>query len=191
MISPQDYLNVRTWLEQARRPLLVTHRRPDGDAIGALAALTLALRELGCEPRPTLFEPFPARYAYLQDLADWHHWPEQRQRLVGECDAVVILDTCAWSQLEDVADFLPQAPRTLVIDHHPTRDPIATRPGDLQLFDETAGAVCLILAEWVRACGVRVTPPIATALLRPVWAPTAVGSASPIPTDGCSALPPI
>ncbi len=165
MPDHHSYRNVRDWLKECRRPLLVTHRRPDGDAIGALTAMTLALPELGLEPRPALFEPFPQRYGLLRGLVAWHDWQASRQVLTAECDALVILDTCAWSQLEAIADYLPQAPRTLVIDHHPTRDPIATRPGDLRLLDQTAGAVCLLIAEWLQAVGLSCTPPIATALM--------------------------
>ena len=164
MIAPDDLHNVRAWFEGCQRPLLVTHRRPDGDAIGALAAMTLALRELGLAPTPVLFEPFPPRYGLLQDMVQWHLWDEERERLRTECDAVAIFDTCSFSQLEPIAAWLPQAPRMLVIDHHPTRDPLATRPQDLQLFDESAGAVCLILAEWVKTVGVPLNPPMATAL---------------------------
>jgi phosphoesterase RecJ-like protein len=152
-------------LEDCRRPLLVTHRRPDGDAIGALAAMTLALRELGLDPQPTLLEPLPPRYELLRQAVRWHRWDQERDALIAQSDAVVIVDTCAWSQLEELADYLPRAPRTLVIDHHPTPDPIATRPGDLRVLDQTAGAVCLLVTEWLRAIGLRLNTQMATALL--------------------------
>lgn len=165
MIAPQDYHNVRTWLEACRRPLLVTHRRPDGDALGALAALTLVLRGWKQDPRPVLYEPFPPRYALLAGLTAWHDWGQEHGKLTAECDALVILDTCAAAQLEPLAGYLPHAARTLVIDHHATRDPLATRATDLCLFDESAGAVCLLIAEWMKTAGVALTAPIATALL--------------------------
>jgi phosphoesterase RecJ-like protein len=98
-------------------------------------------------------------------MVPWWQWAAKRAALVAESDAVVIVDTCAYAQLEAVADWLPHAPRTLVIDHHPTRDPVATRPGDLRLLDESAGAVCVMLLELFRALGVRPDAPTATALL--------------------------
>ena len=164
MIAEHEYHNARAWFEGCRRPLLVAHRRPDGDALGALAALSIALRHLGHEPLPTLFEEFPTRYTLLRDATQWHDWDTERAELTQRCDAVVILDTCARSQLETIADWLPNAPRTLVIDHHPTRDDIGTRPGDLRLIDERAAAVCLPVAELLLAAGVPFSQPIATAL---------------------------
>ncbi len=164
MIGASEYHNVRQWLDGCRRPLLVSHRRPDGDALGALAGMALALRELGQEPTVALFEPFPRRYANLQDLVAWRRWDQEQPALAATCDALVILDTCSLSQLEPIAAFLPQAPRTLVIDHHPTRDAIGTRPGDFCLFDEEAAALCLVIAEWIRAVGMPLRPPMAMAL---------------------------
>jgi phosphoesterase RecJ-like protein len=164
MVDPLEYHNVGAWLQHCQRPLLITHRRPDGDALGALVAAALALRTRGLDPRPTLFEAFPPRYALLRDLVPWHRWPEERAALEADSDALVIVDTCASTQLGPIAAYLPRAPRTLVIDHHPTPDPLATRPGDLRLLDETAGAVCLILTELVRALDVPLSPPLATAL---------------------------
>lgn len=165
MIPSEAYHNVRTWLIGGRRPLLVTHRRPDGDALGAMAAMTYALRALGLDPQPALYEPLPQRYALLAGDIRWQSWAAERARLVAACDTVVVLDTCAWSQLEPVADYLPTAPRTLVIDHHPTRDALAQRPGDLLLCDESAGAVCVLVAEWMETVGLKTDPPTARALL--------------------------
>jgi phosphoesterase RecJ-like protein len=164
MIAEADYHNVTAWLGACRRPLLLSHRRPDGDALGALGGMSVALRALGLDPRVALYEPFPARYALIEDTAIWCLWQEHGGKLEAECDAVLVLDTCAAAQLEAVLAFLNRAPRTLVFDHHATRDPIGTRPGDLRLFDESASAVCLMVAEWVATAGVTLEPRLATAL---------------------------
>jgi bifunctional oligoribonuclease and PAP phosphatase NrnA len=165
MLQPQNLHNVRTWLGGCRRPLLITHQRPDGDALGAVAALARTLPALGLAPQPALFAPLPPRYAMLADLVAWERWDLHRDALAAECDAVIVLDTCAWAQLEPLADWLRDAPRTLVIDHHPTRDPLGVRPGDLRLIDEEAGATCLILHEWRASARLPLDPPTATALL--------------------------
>ena len=165
MNSESEYHNVTKWLDGSRRPMLITHRRPDGDALGALGGLAMALRQRGIEPLAALFDPFPPRYALIQDAAEWYQWDRDRAKLEAECDGLIILDTCALTQLEPIADYLPQAPRTLVLDHHTTRDDIGTRPGDLRLIDESASAVALMVAEWAQAAGVKMEPLLATALL--------------------------
>ncbi|MGD8450264.1 MAG: DHHA1 domain-containing protein [Phycisphaerae bacterium] len=164
MIAEQDYHNVMEWLSECQRPLLLTHQRPDGDALGAMGGLALALGQRGARPAAALYEPFPWRYTYFQEAARWTDWKTEGERLRRECDAVIVVDTCALAQLEPVAEWLPQAPRTLVIDHHTTRDAIGERPGDLRLIDVSASAVCLLIAEWVRATQVACSPLMATAL---------------------------
>lgn len=129
-----------------------------------MAAMSLALRARGSEPEALLFEDLPRQYSLFQRFVNWRMWDEVRDVAPGECDAVIVLDTCAFSQLEPAVDFLRAAPRTLVIDHHATRDPIGTREGDLRLFDETASAASLIVAEWAASAGIQLSEQMATAL---------------------------
>lgn len=164
MINEIDYQAATAWLRQFRRPLMFSHRRPDGDAIGSLAAVALALKQLDIEPFVTLFDPIPPRYDFLKDNVAWYLWDEVRDVVKTECDAVMILDTCAFAQLEPAAEFLQQCPETLVIDHHLTRDRLAHRDGDLQLIDPTAAATSVIIAEWIASAGLKMDAPIATAL---------------------------
>jgi len=165
MIAPAEYHNAQRWLAGYRHPLILTHRRPDGDALGGVAALARVLTASGVQARPALYEPMPPRYGLLHDMVNWHRWDLEQATLRAETDAVVLIDTCAWSQLDPVADFLQHAPPLLVIDHHPTCDPIGTRPGDLRVIDTSAGAVCVLVAEFIRAAGFAVDTPAATALL--------------------------
>lgn len=164
MIDSQDFDNVRTWFETCERPLLIAHQRPDGDALGAMAGLAGALEAMGKRPMPALYAAIPRRYALLASQATWRRWDEDRESLVAEADAMVILDTCAYAQLEPIEEFVRDAPRTLVIDHHPTRDEIGTRPDDFRLIDDSAGAACLIVAEWLAAMSALSDARVATSL---------------------------
>jgi phosphoesterase RecJ-like protein len=119
------------------------------------------LSKRGASPIAALFAPFPPRYAHLEPLAQWDQWDDA---LKEQVDSVVILDTCSNAQLEPVANFLVTAPPVLVVDHHATRDTIATRACDLRVLDETASATCLLVAELVRALGTPFDTSLATAL---------------------------
>lgn len=164
MISDHDFDRVTRWLAECHRPVVVSHERPDGDSLGAMAGMALALRRQGAAPVAALYEPLPQQYGFLNSTVDWRIWDDVRAVVAGDCDAVVLLDTCALAQLAPVAEFLDQAPRTLVIDHHATQDPIGMRAGDLRLFDDTASATCLIMAEWIRSAGLPFDAALATAL---------------------------
>lgn len=152
------------WLAESARPLLISHRRPDGDALGSLVAMARIVESFGKQPLLTVYESLPSRYARFANAATWHNWADQEQILASECDGVIIVDTCSLAQLEPIARFLAVAPRTLVIDHHATRDPIGTRDGDLRFFDETASATALIIAELAAEVGIELSKPLAEAL---------------------------
>jgi len=164
MSTGPDYDSVTRWLETRQRLLLLSHQRPDGDALGALAAMAVALARRGATPQVALFDPYPPRYALLEDCAAWRDWDRHGEELRRFCDGVVIVDTCAHSQLEPAREWLDRAPPTLVIDHHATHDGIAGRPGDLRLIDTGAAAVCVLVAEWVPAFGAAVDAELATPL---------------------------
>lgn len=163
-VETAQSLALTDWLAQRRRPMLVSHRRPDGDAIGALSVLEQALRRRGMQAQPVLFEPFPQRYALLRDASHWRLWDELTPVDGAGFDALVILDTCSFSQLEPIRDFLSSAPPTLVIDHHATTDAIGLRSGDLRIIDPAASATCLMLSEWLLSAGT-IDAAAATALL--------------------------
>ena len=145
-----------------RRPLLITHSKPDGDALGAMIAATLLLRERGADPLPVLFDPVPDRYRFLSESYPLRMFgAEVRESELSGVDGVLILDTCSFSQVEPLAGWLKQTtvPK-LVIDHHVTRDVVA----DDAWFDETASAACVLLCELARDAGWALTPAVATAL---------------------------
>lgn len=163
-LHERDYRPAVEWVGRIKRPLLISHARPDGDALGSLAGMSLVLERIGARPVAVLYEPYPERYGFMRGSVDWRQWLELRDRAANEFDGLIILDTCATAQLQPISGFLNHAPPTLVLDHHATRDEIGTRSGDLRLFDVSASATALLVAEFARAAGVRLDKGIATPL---------------------------
>ncbi len=145
-----------------RKPLLVTHAKPDGDALGSLVAMRAFLREMNAEPMAALFDPIPQRYAIFErfDRLPVLGSDLSQEQLV-DCDSIVILDTCTYSQLGPIADWLQASglPK-LAVDHHISRDDLAT----LYVVDETAAATCQILTEWAQVAGWSIDADVADAL---------------------------
>ena len=136
-----------------RRPLLLSHTRPDCDAIGSLLAMRSFMRSWGVEPMAVQFNPTPPRYAALTCYPPMLVWGDDvSENDLAGVDGVVVLDTCTYTQLKPIADWLRSAPVAKVaVDHHVTRDDLA----DKYVVDESASATCLILCEWARALGWR------------------------------------
>jgi phosphoesterase RecJ-like protein len=148
-IDRADFQAAAQAVSQWRRPLLVTHTRADGDAIGCVAAMRSVLRHGGADPLALLFEPPPDRYAWICGDDPPGVWNVTVQAAdLGRVDGVLVMDTCTYSQLSPIADWLRAAhvPK-VVVDHHQTRDPLA----DIFLIEASASAACLILHDWCRA----------------------------------------
>jgi phosphoesterase RecJ-like protein len=136
-------------LARVKRPLLLSHAKPDGDAIGSLIAMRSFLRAMGGDPTIVIFDGVPYRYDFLERNGKLPVFGKDRfQDRLSDFDAVVIVDTCAGNQVEPLAAWIQQTsiPK-LVVDHHVTRDLQA----DCYVIDEHAAATCLILHEWARA----------------------------------------
>lgn len=134
--------------------VVVTHDRPDGDAVGSLLALSLCLRKLGKRPYAILAGGIPSRYAWLPGAESIRSaWPEP--------PASVIAVDCA--DLERLAPRLPEGwPRPAVnLDHHATN----TRFGEVNLVDPEATATAEVLYDLTSSLGLPLDADIATNLL--------------------------
>jgi phosphoesterase RecJ-like protein len=139
------------------RFLVTTHENPDGDALGSLLAMTLALRELGKDAAMYLFGevPIPNEYEFMKfaELLRGTN-PDVRDRVV------VAVDAANERRLGPQEDMLAQAPLVIDIDHHHDN----TRFGDVNLIVGSASSTGEILRDLFRELGVGLTPEIAEAL---------------------------
>ncbi len=148
--SRSDFARAAETITAWRKPLLLTHSRADGDALGCMVAMHSVLKAGGATPRVLLFDPVSPRYEWLLNGVPVEVSATPTDASLNEADGVLILDTCAYSQMEPAADWLRRAsvPR-IVVDHHVTRDSLA----DTYLIDETASAACLVIFDWAQVAG--------------------------------------
>ena len=140
-------------LQSAQRVLVVSHLRPDGDAVGSLLGLGLSLQTAGKEVQMVLADGVPKNFHHLPGVDLVRHKPE------GGFDLIAVVDC---SDLKRVGDALNGYPiPDLNIDHHPTNLEFAR----LNLVDEEAVATAEMLAEYLPKLRLPITQPIATNLL--------------------------
>ncbi len=137
--------------------LLVTHENPDGDALGSILGLKLALEQLGRDALmflPGETDP-PAEYSImpLHDL---------RRELPQDAPerALVALDCASAKRMGKAADLLPQVPISVNVDHHHDN----TRFAAVNVVVPDASSTGEIVYDLLRELGVTLTPEIAEAL---------------------------
>jgi bifunctional oligoribonuclease and PAP phosphatase NrnA len=139
------------------RFIVTTHENPDGDALGSLVAMTLALRELGKDALMYLFGevPLPNEYEFMQfDGLVRGPNPDPAGRVV------LALDAANERRLGPETALLEKAPFIIDIDHHHDN----TRFGTVNLIVGDASSTGEILADVFRELPVALTPAIAEAL---------------------------
>lgn len=80
------FLPIIGLLERSSSILLVTHRKPDGDAVGSIMGLYKALKLLGKTVIATCADTFPEQFHFLPGLED------VKQEVTGNRDFIVTLD---------------------------------------------------------------------------------------------------
>src|SRR5436305_1591814 len=160
MSSPQTTSEVAAVADAIRsrdRFLLVTHENPDGDALGSILALKLALDQLGKASVMYLSgdAPLPAEYSFMP-LA------ELRRRLPDDWrDRVLVAVDCAnESRIGPEPEPLAGAPLVLDIDHHHDN----SRFGQLNLIVPNASSTGEVLRDLFADLEVELSPEIAEAL---------------------------
>ncbi len=126
------------------RIVVLTHAKPDGDAYGAVIAMSAALRAYEKEVVACVVPPVPANLLELSgsELVTVH----ENGRSLPPAVLYIVLDTGAWSQLGPLRGVVePNLGRTLIIDHHLSGDIDAA----YRLIDGQAGACCEIVADLI------------------------------------------
>jgi phosphoesterase RecJ-like protein len=132
--------------------LLISHIRPDGDAIGSLLGLGLALQTAGKDVQMVLSDGIPRSFRQLPGSG------QVSRKVKKEYDISIVLDC---SDLQRVNGSLGDRTPDLNIDHHVTNLNFAR----LNFVDPQAVATAAILAENLHEWGLAITEPVATALL--------------------------
>ena len=162
-IDGSSFRDIANWIAGWRRPLLISHAKPDGDALGSLVAMRSLLAKRGVAATAILFDPIPDRYARLGRFSPLPVLVNTSDpaSILDSADGLIVLDTCSFSQLEPVAEWIrhTRIPK-LAVDHHSTRDDLADR----YLIDVSAPANCSILFDWAKEIGWAIDAEAAEAL---------------------------
>src|ERR671936_1068686 len=139
------------------RFLIVTHENPDGDALGSLLAMKLALDTLGKDSEMYLYgdAPLPREYGFMPLEGLRRELPPDAPERV-----LVALDCANEQRLGPEPAVVQRAPLTINVDHHHDN----SRFGDVNLVVADASSTGEVLRDIFDDLGVALTPEIAEAL---------------------------
>jgi len=144
---------IKERLEQAKNIVIASHVRPDGDAIGSLLGLGLALMDAGKSVQMVLADGVPASFRHLEGSELIVKQP------TGEHDTFITVDSADFKRVGKIFEDFCQA--DINIDHHKTNENYA----NLNLIEADEVATAAVLASHLPEWGYKITKPIAAALL--------------------------
>lgn len=140
-------------VKTGNRFMVVSHVNPEGDAIGSLLGLTLALKSLGKEVTPYLEDDVPDLFRFLPGADTIVHSLSDN----GPFDATFAVDCGKKDRLGKGFLDLSEPSTIINIDHHVSND----RFGDINVIVPDASATGEIIFDFCRALSIKITREIA------------------------------
>lgn len=158
MNKPPQWGGALDALREAKTVALACHVNPDGDALGSLLGMSLALRKMGKTTYPTWGSSpanVPSNYAFLPGAST-----VVQPGKLPEVDLFVAVDCGDASRVGSIEGVLRKAPRSINIDHHPGNDEFAT----FNVVITDASSTAEIITRMLQDLGLTLDQDIATCL---------------------------
>lgn len=151
-VTEEKILRLEELLADAGRISVVTHTRPDGDAVGSGSAMVAWLRSLGKDACLLLPDPCPDFLSFLTGGALAEHIlvrtcdPEAVAGRIASSDLIIVQDLNGFDRAEGMKDQLSASKaRKILIDHH-----LGPNEQDFDLvFSETGISSTCELLFWI------------------------------------------
>ena len=160
----QQFAEAKKLLESASKVVILSHRGPDGDTVGANLALRLALKyQWNKEVISACVDTPPASCDFLPEVKEFVNdfdlaWP----------DVIVAVDASTRKMshfIETKPTLFDGNPPVINIDHHASNDSY----GKINIVDAESASATQILYRFLVYCGFKITPQIATCLLNGLY----------------------
>lgn len=142
-------------LSSAKDIVILTHRNPDGDAIGSSLGLSLFLQRLNHSVKiitPSEYPDFLAWLPQSNEIIIYDTDPEVADRAIERCDMIFLLDFNSMDRIDKAGEVADKrkVPKVM-IDHHLFPEPAA----DYIFSDTTASSTCEMVFDFICDLGMK------------------------------------
>jgi phosphoesterase RecJ-like protein len=150
-------------LKKAQKVLCISHKKPDGDTLGASNAFYHVLRDMGKQVDFACIDEIPEKFHFLSGVTK-----SIKSFNYQDYDLLIVSDAGA-SYMTKYQEIYPDifSGRVPVInfDHHASNDNFGT----LNIVDVRSASTTVLIYKLLTFLGVKITPPCATALLSGIY----------------------
>jgi phosphoesterase RecJ-like protein len=142
-VSVEKFKEIGRVLRENKKFAVLSHLRPDGDALGSQLALGLSLKELGKDVRVWNEDGMLEKYNFIPNAAMLTKPPA----IPEDVDVAIALDTAIQNRLGTAFAAVRSPKFWINIDHHPSNPGY----GDLVYVDSSAPATGQIIFELIKS----------------------------------------
>lgn len=150
-----DISDIKLMLEMPKRVAILTHRNPDGDAIGSSLALKSFLEMTGHTATVIFPTDYPPIFHFLEGIESSLvsvAQMEESVHVVENSDIIFLLDFNGLDRIDRLGPIVQEAGAVkIMIDHHLDPEPIA----DWELTDPMASSTCELIHVFIDMLGSR------------------------------------
>lgn len=144
---------IKNQIKNAKKIVVMSHIRPDGDAIGSALAFANALNEAGKQSQVVLQDGIKESFLFLPGAKEIVHQASL------DFDYLIVVDCSDRYRVGSILEGLPKP--NLVVDHHKTHEDF----GEIDYVEAESEATALMLAEKLPDWGLDVSKETADCLM--------------------------
>ena len=148
-----DIQDLKAWLELPRDIVILSHRNPDGDAIGSSLGLAMYLRKKFHKVQVIFPSEYPVVFEYLDHVKDiliYDLKPNESKQAVEKADTIFCLDFNGLDRIDKLGEGVQfSKAKKILIDHHLDPEPFS----DYEFLDTTASSTSELVYLWIKEMG--------------------------------------
>lgn len=149
----EDILKLKASLQSPKEVVILSHRNPDGDAIGSSMAMRQFLESFGHNVSVIFPSEFPSNFEFLPGVFRSHIYdldPAVCKEKIGKAEAIFCLDFNALDRIDKLGEDVQfsQAMKVM-IDHHLDPEPFA----DIVISIPEASSTCELIYKVIDEMG--------------------------------------
>lgn len=152
-LTEKEIAEIKALLSTPKAITILTHRNPDGDALGSSLALKFFLEKFNHVAKIVLPSEYPVNFEYLNGIDDcivYDLTREKAKEVILQAEVIFCLDFNALDRIDKLGLVVEESnAKKLLIDHHLDPEPFA----DYIFSDITASSTCELIHRFIMDLG--------------------------------------
>lgn len=149
----EEARNIRERLASPKNIVLITHRNPDGDAIGSALGMYHYLKTQGHNLQVVFPSDYPMLFQFLEGIQDcliYDLHTEEVKKKIDQADVFFLLDFNGFDRIDAMGPLVNESKAfKIMIDHHLDPEPIA----DVMISDSKASSTSELVCDLIEQMG--------------------------------------